>query len=120
MDYLFEGSIKSIDETQTFKGDFKKREFVVTTNDTYPQEVKFEMVNDTVDFLDGFNIGDNVKVAFLVRGNAYNGKHYVNLRAIAVGLIDEEGKTAKPKAATASKTKTVVTQIQEDDDDLPF
>lgn len=120
MDYLFEGSIKSIDETQTFKGDFKKREFVVTTNDTYPQEVKFEMVNDTVDFLDGFNIGDNVKVAFLVRGNAYNGKHYVNLRAIAVGLIDEEGKTAKPKAATTSKTKTVVTQIQEDDDDLPF
>ena len=115
------GSIKSIDETQSFKGDFKKREFVVATDDTYPQEVKFEMVNDSVNYLDSFNIGDKVKVAFLVRGNEYNGKHYVNLRAIAVGLIDGEGKASKPKAAaSAPKAKPIVTQIEEDDDDLPF
>lgn len=120
MDYLLEGSIKSIDVTQTFKGDFKKREFVVTTEDTYPQEVKFEMVNDSVDYLDSFNIGDKVKVAFLVRGNEYNGKHYVNLRAIAVGLIDGDGKTAKPKLVATPKVKPIVTQIEEDDDDLPF
>lgn len=118
MDYLLEGSIKSIDDTQTFKGDFKKREFVVITDETYPQEVKFEMVNDTVDYLDNFNIDDKIKVAFTIRGNEYNGKHYVNLRAIAVGLIDNEGKakvvTQKPKE------KVVVSQTEDDDDDLPF
>lgn len=121
MDYLLEGSIKSIDETQTFKGDFKKREFVITTKDTYPQEVKFETVNDSVNFLDSFNIGDDVKVAFLVRGNEYNGKHYVNLRAIAIGLIDGNGKASKPKASTiTANSKPTVTKIEEDDDDLPF
>jgi hypothetical protein len=119
MDYLLEnGLIKSIDETQTFKGDFKKREFVVSTDDTYPQELKFEMVGDSVDYLDSFNVGNKVKVAFTIRGNEYNGKHYVNLRAVAVGLIDNDGNakvvTQKPKE------KTVVSQTEDDDDDLPF
>jgi len=97
-DSVFEGSIKLIEETQTFKGDFKKREFVVSTNDTYPQHVKFEIVGDNVDHLDSFSVGDNIKVAYLVRGNEYNGKYYVNLRAIAIGLLDEDGKAKMVKA----------------------
>jgi|LakMenEpi03Aug12_release.lakeMendotaPanAssembly.Ray.scaffolds.fasta_scaffold466847_3 hypothetical protein len=118
-DSVFEGSIKLIEETQTFKGDFKKREFVVSTNDTYPQHVKFEIVGDNVDHLDSFSVGDNIKVAYLVRGNEYNGKYYVNLRAIAIGLLDEDGKAKMAKAPVA-KSKPIVTQVDEDDDDLPF
>lgn len=120
MDYLLEGSIKSIDDTQTFKGDFKKREFVVSTDETYPQEVKFEMVNDTVEYLDNFNINDKVKVAFTVRGNEYNGKHYVNLRAIAVGLVSSDGKVSKATSTVAAKAKPSVSKTEDDDDDLPF
>jgi hypothetical protein len=118
-DSVFEGSIKLIEETQTFKGDFKKREFVVSTNDTYPQHVKFETVGDSVDYLDSFNVGDNVKVAYLVRGNEYNGKYYVNLRAIAIGLLDESG-NAKIAKVPVAKSKPIVTQVDDDDDDLPF
>ena len=59
------------------------------------------------------------KVAYLVRGNEYNGKYYVNLRAIAIGHLDEDGKTKMAKAPVA-KSKPIVTQVDEDDDDLPF
>ena len=37
------GNIKLINETQTFDSGFQKREFVVTTNDMYPQDIKIEM-----------------------------------------------------------------------------
>jgi hypothetical protein len=118
-DSVFEGSIKLIEETQTFKGDFKKREFVVSTNDTYPQHVKFEIVGDNTEYLDSYSVGDNVKVAYLVRGNEYNGKYYVNLRAIAIGLLDEDD-NAKTTKAPVAKSIPTVTQVYEDDDDLPF
>jgi len=118
-DSVFEGSIKLIEETQVFKGDFKKREFVVSTNDTYPQHVKFEIVGDNVEYLDSFNVGDNVKIAYIIRGNEYNGKYYVNLRAIAIGHLDETGK-AKIAKAPVAKPSPIITQVDSDDDDLPF
>ena len=43
----------------------------------------------------------------------------VNLRAIAIGLLDESGKAKMAKAPVA-KSKPIVTQVDEDDDDLPF
>ncbi len=119
MSYIMEGSIKLIEGTQTFKGDFKKREFVIKTHDTYPQEVKFELTGDSVDYLDNFTSGDNVKIAFLVRGNEYNGKHYVNLRAIAVGFSNEDNGVTEQLIAKP-KIKPIITEFDETDDDLPF
>jgi hypothetical protein len=108
-----EGSIKQIDATQILKGDFKKREFVIVTNDKYPQPIKFELIGDSVDYLDSFSVGDNIKVAYTVRGNEYNGKYYVNLKAHAIGLINETQEEAPKKV-------TKVTQFDDSDDDLPF
>ena len=119
---LENGLIKLIEETQTFKGDFKKREFVVTTEGNYPQPIKFEMIGDNVDYLDNFEIGNKVKVAYIVRGNEYNGKYYVNLRAIAIGLVDDEGnaKVVVTKSKPKATTNVVENNSYDDDDDLPF
>jgi len=76
-----EGKIKVIMDTQTFDSGFCKREFVVTTNEQYPQDVKLEFIKDKCELLDAKNVGDNVSVSFNVRGNEYNGKYYVNLQA---------------------------------------
>ncbi len=43
------GTIKLIGEKQTFDSGFQKVEFVVTTEDQYPQDVKFEIVQDKCD-----------------------------------------------------------------------
>ena len=80
--FEIEGSVKVLNDLQTFPSGFTKREFVVEVQDgNYPQMVKFEAVKDKTALLDGINIGDPVKVFFDIRGNEYNGKYYVNLVA---------------------------------------
>ncbi len=74
------GKIKLIEDTQSFSSGFTKREFVVTTGDSkYPQDIKFEIVKDKCSLLDNFSAGQDVQVNFDIRGNEYNGRHYVNL-----------------------------------------
>ena len=41
-----DASIKSIGETQTFGEKFQKREFVVETDEQYPETLKLEFIND--------------------------------------------------------------------------
>jgi hypothetical protein len=80
--FELEGTIKLINEVQTFASGFSKREFVVEVEDgKYPQMVKFECVKEKTALTDGLNTGDPVKVTFDIRGNEYNGRYFVNLNA---------------------------------------
>ena len=79
--YEIQGTIKVISEIQTFKNDFTKREFVITTQETYPQHVKLECIRDRCALLDDLQEGDTVKAYFNIRGNEYNGRYFVNLQA---------------------------------------
>jgi len=75
------GTIKLVNELQKFDSGFVKREFVITTNEQYPQDVKFEVVKDKATDFDKFNkVGDVVKVKFNVRDNKYNRKYYNKLQ----------------------------------------
>ena len=71
MSLQLNGTIKLIGEKQVFDSGFQKVEFVLTTNDEkYPQDVKFEIVQDKVDdFLKYNKVGSVVDVDFNVRGN---------------------------------------------------
>ena len=82
--YQLEGSVKLISAPQTFQSGFTKREFVVTTDDQYPQDIKFECVKDKCALLDAVNQGQRVKVSFQIRGNEYQGRYFVNLQAYKV------------------------------------
>lgn len=100
------GLIKKIGKIQIFeKSDFTKLEFVVTTEGDYPQDIAFEIYKDKADnFLKYNKVGDNVEVAFNVRGNEYKGRNFVSLNAWMVKKVDNED----------SETQEEVT------DDLPF
>jgi len=106
------GTIKLIGETQTFDSGFQKREFVLTTDDQYPQDVKFEVVKEKCTELNRFKPGQKVTVAFNVRGNEYKGKYYVNLQAWMIADAKQEGNYV-------SDTKSQFEQPQ-DAEDLPF
>jgi hypothetical protein len=100
------GKIKVIGEKQTFDSGFEKVEFVITTDDKYPQDVKFEIVKDAMEnFLKYNKVGQDVEVSFNIRGNEWKGKHYVSLSAWKVFA----GKKEEPKA-----------QVEEEEDSLPF
>jgi hypothetical protein len=121
MVYNLEGTIKEIGEIVTFESGFKKREVVITTADEkYPQDIKLDFLKDGVEKLDAYKIGDTATVAFSIRGNEYNGKYYVNLNAISIGVIGAggkvESKTVKTKPVVADKSGP----SDDDGDDLPF
>lgn len=77
--YEATGTIKRIFDTQTFPSGFSKREFVLTTHDRYPQDLKFEVLKDKCSMLDQFAPNQEVVVNFDIRGNEYQGKYFVNL-----------------------------------------
>ncbi len=80
--FELEGTIKVIEDVQTFASGFSKREFVVEVEDgKFPQSIKFECVKEKASLVDGFSVGDPVKVFFDIRGNEYKGRYYVNLNA---------------------------------------
>jgi hypothetical protein len=94
---IIKGNIKLINETQTFDSGFQKREFVVTTNDMYPQDIKIEMIKDGCAELDKFKVGNNVAVSTNIRGNEYNGKYYVNLQGWKIEEDTDTGIEAPKK-----------------------
>jgi hypothetical protein len=75
------GVIKLINPTQTFDSGFQKREFVVTTKEQYPQDIKLEVVKEKCSVLDGYKVGQSVVVDLNIRGNEYQGKYFVSLQA---------------------------------------
>jgi hypothetical protein len=81
MSLQLKGKVKVIFATETFPSGFQKREFVITTEEQYPQDVKFEVVKDKCATLDKYAVGQEVTVSFNVRGNEYQGKYFVNLQA---------------------------------------
>ena len=108
------GKIKVIFETQTWDSGFTKREFVVTTNETYPQDIKIELVKDKCSLLDLFNVGQDVEVSINLRGNEYNGKYYVTVQGWKID------KTESSNLETAKATAQAVGYEYELEDDLPF
>jgi len=88
MSYETTGAIKLINDIQTFSSGFEKREFVITTDEKYPQDIKLELIKDDVVKTDQFKVGDNVKVSWNLRGNEYNEKFYVNLQAWRIEAVE--------------------------------
>lgn len=60
---------------------FQVREFVLATDGQYPQYVKFQLTQDKCDILDNYEEGQEIKVAFDLRGREWQGKYFTNLNA---------------------------------------
>ncbi len=118
MSFELEGKIKVIKETMTFDSGFRKREFVVVTQQQYPQEIPFELINDRIDLIEGFKEGDPIKVHFDIRGREYQGRHFVNLTA---WKVENPGGASAPLPGDAPlPDEPDIISGDDDDEDLPF
>jgi hypothetical protein len=121
------GKLKAVFKEQIFESGFKKREFVITTNEQFPQDIKLEFIKDKCSLLDKFKQGQDVKVSFNLRGSEFNGKYYVNLNA---WRIEESETSGEYKVERPDSTKEVSRGYQitssghyeetDDTDSLPF
>ncbi|MGB1618543.1 MAG: DUF3127 domain-containing protein [Flavobacteriales bacterium] len=134
MSYEMKGTVKRLyDVWKSETSEFYKREFVITTAEQYPSDVKFSALKEKSDQLNGITEGDRVNVKFDIKGREYNDRYYVDLNAWRIEKMDAEGAGApagggaEPAAATAG---TPVPPAQQpfaqpaapaaDSDDLPF
>ena len=119
-DLKLTGKIYKVVETVQVSDSFKKREFVVETDDKYPQLVKLEFVQDAVTKLDGLSKGQAVEVAFNIRGREWTSpknevKYFVTLQAWRIST-QQQSETPAPMAAT-TEPPTEQTNFASD---LPF
>jgi len=132
MSFEVKGKIKVLYDRQDFPSGFYKRDFVITTNEQYPQDIKFGALKERVDQLNGLVEGDEITVKFDVRGREYNGNYYVDLNAwrIERGVqgqstpSNNEGAQSSSDAVSSAPLPEVepveLSSTDSTDDDLPF
>jgi hypothetical protein len=67
------GTLKVKNNEVQVSDKFKKREFVLTTeaSSQYPQHVQFQLVQDRCSLINDFNVGEELKVSFNLRGREW-------------------------------------------------
>lgn len=99
-------------ETQVVSEKFSKREFVIETQDTYPQTILFQLTQDKCTLLDNAKVGDTLTVSYNLRGRGWTNpqgetKYFNTIEAWRVELSGAQLQAPQ--------------QAQEDDDlGLPF
>jgi single-strand DNA-binding protein len=90
---------------ETDNGKIKKKEFVLKTDETYPQMVKCELINDKISLIDSYVKGDAVEVSFNLRGREWQGKYFTSIQAWKI---------------TKAEMVTIKEEVKGDDLGLPF
>ena len=120
------GKLRAIMETKQFSERFSKREFVLELVDgKYPQTVLFQVTGDRCASLDQFQIGDEVRLEFNLRGREWKSPQgevkYFN--SLDVWRI-EAARAARPRRASGPPSDPEVVRTDEprpsDVEDLPF
>jgi len=124
------GNLKVKQDTQVVSDKFSKREFVLTTDTStqYPQYISLQLTQDKCSLLDSFNVGEELKVSFNLRGREWNnptkGVQYFNsLEAWRIERASNASpapQAAPSHVATPSNSASDVISSNPVVDDLPF
>ena len=135
MRYELDGTLIVIKDTQQVSDRFKKREFVVKTDQEspFPQLVPFQFTQDRCDNLDSYKVGDDVKVSFYIKGREWTSpqgevKHFLSLDAWNInksGSGSTEGPSSQASEGSIPPPPAPVNFENESkgndpEDDLPF
>ena len=125
MNFEVEGLVHKIFDTEAKTESFQAREFVIEVDGTYPQFVKFQLVQDRCALVDNYNEGDSLRVHFDLRGREWQGKYFTNLNAWRIEAGAGETAAAPPPAAagdfpTLDNAPAANTTASSVEDDLPF
>lgn len=123
------GKIISIGEVAKVSEKFQKLEFVVETEEQYPQKLQLQFTQDKVELMKYYKVGSIVEVNVNIKGREWSNpttgevKYFMTLDAWSINF---KGSGDKPAAAKpmgnieANFQEDAIRDMQEDDDDLPF
>ena len=111
MSYEITGKLISVSDTQQVSERFKKREFVLETSEeingnVYTNYAKMQLVQNKCDIIDNYNVGDDIKVNFNIKGNKWERDGNVNYITNLDAWRIESAQHANPGAAPASPAYT--------------
>ena len=123
--YEATGEIRAILDTQQVTDSFRKREFALEIEDgRFPQTVKFQLVQDKTELLDDFEVGQQVRVHFNLRGREYTRKsdgatdYWTNLECWRIEKARGAGDQAD--AEQSSSANPAASSFESGADDIPF
>ncbi|HKA15789.1 MAG TPA: DUF3127 domain-containing protein [Myxococcota bacterium] len=118
MGFETSGRLHAVSDTKQVTERFRKREFVVeiADNPQFPQFVQFELTGNRCDHLDGFEVGEEVRVEFSLRGREWRSpkgetKYFNSLDVWTLARIGEK----RGRSAFADDEPPPPS-----DDDVPF
>lgn len=122
------GTLVKFYETKSFPSGFSIQEFVVRTDERYPQEILVQAAKEKIDTLKNFKENDVVKVKFNLRGREYNGRHFVSLDMWAMDIAGAGSTTASNPSTMGNSAAPAAAPVMNsnpadndaDGDDLPF
>jgi hypothetical protein len=119
------GQLKVKNDTQKVSDKFQKRDFVLATDlsTPYPQFVTFQVTQDKCAVLDGYNVGDEIKVHFNLRGREWNGtdgiKYFNTLEAWRIERVASNNNVGT-SAPSSNDNAPKFDRKLSDNDSLPF
>lgn len=105
---------------------WKKREYVLETQETYPKKVHFDFFGERADQYP-LNVGDDVTLSFDIESREFNGRWYTSIRGWKVeknvGTTTQPTDTFNPGNGPVPPPPTNVTSggfASSPDEDIPF
>ena len=110
------GKVIAIMDKQQVTDTFAKREFVIETDDQYPQQVKFELMQDKCEDIDKHKVGSEITVHFNCRGRKWKNKEGKDVYFVSLNAWRIEAEAAQDSTPFASAEPPV----EDLGDGLPF
>ena len=123
------GKIKAIMPTVQITEKFAKRDFVVSTDEMYPQHIIMQFTQDKCSLLDLYKVDDEVEVAINIKGKEYTTKegeikYFNSIEAWRINNLNKQvHEGGVPQEANAPKVESnQVNEMsnEEEGDGLPF
>jgi len=126
MSFELTGKLIVKEDTVNISDRFKKREFVIDVpNDRNPEwndTIKFQTTQDRTELIEPFNLGDDILVAFNIKGNKWerDGKvnYFTNLEAWRIEKVGAGGGNTPGAAPLPNQPEAL--PPEEGEDDFPF
>lgn len=72
------------------RGEWRRKEFVIETDEQYPKKICFTLFNDKITLLEGYEVGADVEVSFNLESREYQGRYFHNVNAWKIDPITAE------------------------------
>lgn len=126
MSFELTGKLIVKEDTVNISDRFKKREFVIDVpNDRNPEwndTIKFQTTQDRTELIEPYNLGDDILVAFNIKGNKWerDGKvnYFTNLEAWRIEKVGAGGGSTPGAAPLPDQPEAL--PPEEGEDDFPF